>query len=30
MAPSDHDLFVVDLPDPRGAEGPRIRDLALP
>lgn len=30
MAHSDLDLFVVDLPDPRGRPGPRIRDLALP
>lgn len=30
MAPSDYDLFVVDLPDPAGVEGPRIRDLGLP
>ena len=30
MAESDLDLFVVDLPDPRGAKGPRIRDLGLP
>ena len=30
MAHSDLDLIVVDLPDPRGAEGPAIRDLALP
>lgn len=27
---SDYDLLVVDLPDPQGAEGPRIRDLDLP
>ncbi|MGI5860714.1 MAG: potassium/proton antiporter [Myxococcales bacterium] len=30
MAESDMDLFVVDLPDPQGAKGPRIRDLRLP
>lgn len=30
MAHSDYDLVVVDLPDPQGAEGPKIRDLALP
>lgn len=30
MARSDYDLVVVDLPDPQGAPGPRIRDLALP
>jgi len=30
MAPSDYDLVVVDLPDPKGAKGPRIRDLDLP
>lgn len=30
MAHTDYDLVVVDLPDPRGAEGPRIRDLELP
>jgi cell volume regulation protein A len=30
MARSDMDLFVVDLPGPEGAEGPRIRDLPLP
>ncbi len=30
MAHSDYDLVVVDLPDPKGAEGPRIRDLRLP
>jgi len=30
MARSDYDLVVVDLPDPKGAEGPRIRDLSLP
>jgi cell volume regulation protein A len=30
MARSDHDLFVIDLPDPPGVEGPRIRDLELP
>jgi len=30
MAHTDYDLVVVDLPDPRGKEGPRIRDLDLP
>ncbi len=30
MARSDYDLVVVDLPGPRGAPGPRIRDLSLP
>lgn len=30
MARSDYDVFTIDLPGPRGAEGPRIRDLALP
>ncbi len=30
MAKSDLDLVVVDLPDPQGAAGPRIRDLHLP
>lgn len=30
MARSDMDLIVVDLPDPQGARGPRIRDLPLP
>lgn len=30
MAPSDLDLFVVDLPDPRGAAGPTISQLQLP
>ena len=30
MAPSDYDLIVVDLPDPKGRPGPRIRDLQLP
>jgi len=30
MAHSDLDLFVVDLPDPKGRPGPRIRDLTLP
>lgn len=30
MAHSDLDLIVVDLPDPKGRPGPRIRDLALP
>ncbi len=30
MAHSDLDLVVVDLPDPKGSPGPRIRDLTLP
>lgn len=30
MAQSDYDLVVVDLPDPKGREGPRLRDLQLP
>ena len=30
MAKSDYDVIVVDLPGPKGAEGPRIRDLSLP
>lgn len=30
MAHSHLDLFVVELPDPRGRPGPRIRDLLLP
>jgi NhaP-type Na+/H+ and K+/H+ antiporter len=30
MAHSDLDLIVVDLPDPKGRPGPRIRDLSLP
>lgn len=30
MAHSDYDLVVVDLPDPRGAIGPKIRELGLP
>jgi cell volume regulation protein A len=30
MAPTDYDLVVVELPDPKGFEGPRIRDFALP
>lgn len=30
MAPSDLDLIVVDLPDPKGAIGPMIRELSLP
>lgn len=30
MAHSDLDLIVVDLPDPKGRPGPRIRDLMLP
>ncbi|HEU4576767.1 MAG TPA: potassium/proton antiporter [Polyangiaceae bacterium] len=30
LAHSDLDLTVVDLPDPKGRPGPRIRDLTLP
>ncbi len=30
MARSDLDLVVVDLPDPKGTPGPKIRDLQLP
>jgi len=30
MAKSDYDMVVLDLPGPRGREGPRIRDLSLP
>lgn len=30
MAHSELDLIVVDLPDPKGRPGPRIRDLVLP
>lgn len=30
MAKSDYDVFVIDLPGPKGVEGPRIRELALP
>ena len=30
MSHSDLDLIVVDLPDPKGRPGPRIRDLVLP
>ena len=30
MATSDLDLIVVDLPDPQGIPGPRVRDLRLP
>jgi cell volume regulation protein A len=30
MAKSDLDLVVVDLPDPKGIPGPRVRDLKLP
>ncbi|MDX9719896.1 MAG: potassium/proton antiporter [Myxococcota bacterium] len=30
LAHSDLDLVVVDLPDPKGRPGPRIRDLSLP
>lgn len=30
MAKTDYDLVAVELPDPRGVEGPRIRDLELP
>ena len=30
MAKSDYDVVTVDLPGPKGAEGPQIRDLTLP
>lgn len=30
MAHSDYDLVEIELPDPKGAVGPRIRDLTLP
>jgi cell volume regulation protein A len=30
MAHSELDLIVVDMPDPKGVPGPRIRDLILP
>lgn len=30
MAHTDYDLVVVDLPEPAGARGPRLRDLVLP
>jgi NhaP-type Na+/H+ and K+/H+ antiporters with a unique C-terminal domain len=30
MAQSDYDLVVVDLPGPKGVEGPMIRDIRLP
>jgi len=30
MAHSDYDLITVDMPDPRGAPGPQLRDLRLP
>lgn len=30
MAKSDYDMVVVDLPGPKGALGPRLRDLRLP
>jgi cell volume regulation protein A len=30
MAKSDYDVVVIDLPGPKGAPGPRIRDLRLP
>lgn len=30
MARSDYDVVVIDLPGPKGAEGPLIRDLSLP
>lgn len=30
MAKSDYDIVVIDLPGPKGAPGPRIRDLRLP
>lgn len=30
MAQTDYELIVIDLPDPRGAPGPKIRELELP
>lgn len=30
MAKSDYDVVVIDLPGPKGIDGPRIRDLSLP
>jgi cell volume regulation protein A len=30
MAKSDLEVFTIDLPDPQGCRGPKIRDLALP
>jgi len=30
MAKSDYDIVVIDLPGPKGAPGPRLRDLRLP
>lgn len=30
MAHSDYDLITVDMPDPQGAVGPRLKDLRLP
>ncbi|MEI2762564.1 potassium/proton antiporter [Methanothrix soehngenii] len=30
MAKSDYDMVIVDLPGPKGAPGPRLRDLQLP
>lgn len=30
MAPSDYDVFEIDLPGPPGAPGPLLRDLLLP
>ena len=30
MAKSDYDVVVIDLPGPKGAPGPRLRDLRLP
>ncbi len=30
MAKSDYDVVAIDLPGPKGMQGPRIRDLALP
>jgi cell volume regulation protein A len=30
MAKSDYDMVIVDLPGPKGAPGPRLRDLRLP
>jgi len=30
MAKSDYDMVIIDLPGPKGAPGPRLRDLRLP
>lgn len=30
MAHTDYDLVVIELPDPKGTPGPRLRDLQLP